>query len=107
MNFRDKADVAIIGGGIGGIMTAYRLLEKNPELKVSVIERGHDIEKKGMPHAHKKTDHCIKCATCAIMEGMAGAGAFSDGKICYFNGVRRMADGVFGTRYRYRLYRAG
>lgn len=34
MNFRDKADVAIIGGGIGGIMTAYRLLEKNPELKV-------------------------------------------------------------------------
>ena len=54
MNFRDKADVAIIGGGIGGIMTAYRLLEKNPELKVSVIERGHDIEKKGMPHAHKK-----------------------------------------------------
>ena len=49
MNFRDKADVAIIGGGIGGIMTAYRLLEKNPELKVSVIERGHDIEKRVCP----------------------------------------------------------
>ena len=73
MNIRDKADVAIIGGGIGGIMTAYRLLEKNPELKVSVIERGHDIEKRICPMLTKKTDHCIKCATCAIMEGMAGA----------------------------------
>lgn len=80
MNLKEKVDVAIIGGGIGGIMTAYRLLEKHPELKVTVIERGHDIEKRICPMLTKKTDHCIKCPTCAIMEGMAGAGAFSDGK---------------------------
>ena len=31
MNVKKSVDVAIIGGGIGGIMTAYRLLDKNPE----------------------------------------------------------------------------
>lgn len=25
-------------------------------------------------------DHCVKCPSCSIMEGLAGAGAFSDGK---------------------------
>ena len=30
MKFKNKVDVAIIGGGIGGIMAAYRLIEKNP-----------------------------------------------------------------------------
>ncbi len=77
---KNKVDVAIIGGGIGGIMTAYRLLEKKPELSVMVIERGHEIEKRVCPMLTKKTDHCVKCATCAIMEGVAGAGAFSDEK---------------------------
>ena len=80
MNVKKSVDVAIIGGGIGGIMTAYRLLDKNPELSVMVIERGHEIRKRICPMLTKKTDHCVKCATCAIMEGMAGAGAFSDGK---------------------------
>ena len=80
MNIKSKVDVAIIGGGIGGIMTAYRILDKNPDLSVTIIERGHEIKKRICPMLTKKTDHCIKCPTCAIMEGMAGAGAFSDGK---------------------------
>ena len=33
MKLNKNYDVAIIGGGIGGIMTAYRLVkEKNPDL---------------------------------------------------------------------------
>ena len=32
------------------------------------------------PIVTKKVDKCVKCKSCAIMEGMAGAGAFSDGK---------------------------
>lgn len=77
---RNSVDVAVIGGGIGGIMAAYRLTERNSSLKVAVIERGHDIEKRVCPMLTQKLAHCAKCPTCAIMEGMAGAGAFSDGK---------------------------
>lgn len=80
MNLKTNYDVVIIGGGIGGIMTAYRLTEKNPDLKVAIIEKGHDIEGRVCPIVAKKTDKCVNCKSCAIMEGMAGAGAFSDGK---------------------------
>lgn len=34
-------DIAIIGGGIGGLMTAYRITEKNPSASVCIIEKGH------------------------------------------------------------------
>jgi glycine/D-amino acid oxidase-like deaminating enzyme len=34
-----KYDVAIIGGGISGIMSAYRLTDKNPGLKVAFLKR--------------------------------------------------------------------
>lgn len=73
-------DIAIIGGGIGGIMAAYRLIEKKPSLNICILEKGHAIEKRICPIVAKKVDKCIKCSSCAIMEGMAGAGAFSDGK---------------------------
>lgn len=73
-------DVAIIGGGIGGIMTAYRLTDKNPSLKVVIFEKGNPLGKRECPILTKKVSSCIKCKSCAIMEGMAGAGAFSDGK---------------------------
>jgi len=80
MDLKAKYDVIIIGGGIGGIMTAYRLTGQNPQLKVAIIEKGHAIEARTCPIVAKKVDKCIKCKSCAIMEGMAGAGAFSDGK---------------------------
>jgi len=75
-----KYDVAIIGGGISGIMSAYRLTDKNPGLKVALFEKGHDIQRRKCPVIDKTSGSCIKCPSCAIMEGMAGAGAFSDGK---------------------------
>lgn len=80
MKVKGHYDVAIIGGGIGGIMAAYRLTEKRPDLKIALIEKGHAIEDRICPIVAKKVDKCIKCKSCAIMEGMAGAGAFSDGK---------------------------
>ncbi len=80
MKLKKNYDVAIIGGGIGGIMAAYRLSERNPDLSIALIEKGHDIEKRICPIVTKKVNKCIKCKSCAIMEGMAGAGAFSDGK---------------------------
>ena len=61
-------------------MTAYRITEKNPSASVCIIEKGHAIEQRTCPIVTKKVDKCIKCPSCAIMEGLAGAGAFSDGK---------------------------
>lgn len=75
-----RYDVVIIGGGIGGMMCAHRLIEKDSNLSILLIERGHALANRKCPIIQKKVEHCIKCNPCAIMEGMGGAGAFSDGK---------------------------
>ena len=80
MNFNNKVDVVIIGGGIGGLMCAYRIAERNPEAKVLLLERGLDLEHRQCPIISGKAEKCLKCEPCAVMEGIAGAGAFSDGK---------------------------
>lgn len=73
-------DILIIGGGIGGIMAAYRLAENKPDCRILMVEKGHTIVQRHCPIVLGKVDKCVNCASCAIMEGMAGAGAFSDGK---------------------------
>lgn len=75
-----KYDTVIIGGGIGGLMAAYRLIAEKPEMKICMIERGNPIKRRVCPLITGKSERCLKCKNCAIMEGMAGAGAFSDGK---------------------------
>ncbi len=73
-------DVIIIGAGPGGIYSAYELTRLKPDLRVAVFEAGKPLEERRCPidGVHVKT--CIHCASCAIMNGFGGAGAFSDGK---------------------------
>ncbi|MBQ9765078.1 MAG: FAD-dependent oxidoreductase [Lachnospiraceae bacterium] len=73
-------DVIIVGAGPGGIFSAYELIKQKPNLKVAVFEAGHSLEKRRCPIDGDKVKSCIKCKTCAIMNGFGGAGAFSDGK---------------------------
>ena len=73
-------DVIIIGGGPGGIFSAYELIQKKPELKVAVFEAGHALDKRHCPIDGEKVKTCIGCKSCSIMSGFGGAGAFSDGK---------------------------
>ncbi len=73
-------DVIIIGAGPGGIFSAYELMQKNKNLKIAVFDAGHSLEKRHCPIDGDKVKSCIKCKTCAIMNGFGGAGAFSDGK---------------------------
>lgn len=80
MNCKENYDVVIIGGGIGGMMCAYRLIENKPDLSVLLLERGQALENRKCPIITKQTRKCVKCDPCNIMEGIAGAGAFSDGK---------------------------
>lgn len=80
MDIKNNYDVVIVGGGIGGLMSAYRLIESKPTLSILLLERGHALNSRKCPIVTKQTKKCIKCSPCNIMEGMAGAGAFSDGK---------------------------
>ncbi|MDD6482368.1 MAG: FAD-dependent oxidoreductase [Lachnospiraceae bacterium] len=73
-------DVIIIGAGPGGIFSAYELMQKNRNLKIAVFDAGHSLEERHCPIDGDKVKNCIRCQTCAIMNGFGGAGAFSDGK---------------------------
>ncbi|MBR0413614.1 MAG: FAD-dependent oxidoreductase [Clostridia bacterium] len=73
-------DVIIVGGGIGGLMTAKRLIEGENTPSVAIFEQGASLENRKCPIVEGKADKCIHCKSCAIMSGIAGAGAFSDGK---------------------------
>lgn len=38
-----RADIAIVGGGIVGLATAYRLLEAKPDIRVAILEKEPEI----------------------------------------------------------------
>ena len=73
-------DVIIIGAGPAGLFTAYELITKNPKLKITLLDRGHCVEKRVCP-MNKKGVPCQNCNPCAILSGYGGAGTFSDGKL--------------------------
>lgn len=75
----NQYDVIIVGAGPSGIFCAYELIEKRPELKILMIEKGRAIENRQCPK--RKTKKCVGCKPCSITTGFAGAGAFSDGKL--------------------------
>ena len=73
-------DVVIVGAGPAGLFTAYELLEKNPKLKVALLDRGLKADKRVCPMNRDKTE-CKNCKPCGILSGYGGAGTFSDGKL--------------------------
>ena len=75
-----KYDIIIIGGGPGGIYSAYELVKGNPALKIALFEAGHPLEKRHCPIDGEKVKSCVGCKSWSIMSGFGGAGAFSDGK---------------------------
>ena len=62
-------DVIIIGAGPSGIFCAYELIEKKPDLKILMIEKGRPIEKRVCPK--RKTKVCVGCKPCSINTGFA------------------------------------
>jgi uncharacterized FAD-dependent dehydrogenase len=93
-----KIDVIIIGGGIGGLMSAYQLMETNPMLNIVMLEKGLPINRRVCPIITGKVDHCIHCRHCAIMEGMAGCRSIFRWKIYHIHGIRRMADRFYARK---------
>ncbi|NLC54279.1 MAG: FAD-dependent oxidoreductase [Erysipelothrix sp.] len=82
---KKEYDVAIIGGGMSGLMLAYKLMNSKPELNIVILEKGRSLKKRFCPIIEGKVNHCIGCDPCSIMTGLAGAGAFSDGKFTITN----------------------
>jgi len=74
-----KYDVVIVGAGPAGIFTALELT-KIKGLKVLILEKGEDIDKRFCP-ARKEGCPCQRCSPCSLLSGWGGAGAFSDGKL--------------------------
>ena len=72
-------DVIVIGAGPAGIFTALELDKLMPQMRVLVVDSGSTIDNRSCPA--RTSSHCAHCRTCHIMNGWAGAGAFSDGKL--------------------------
>jgi len=82
-------DFIIVGAGPTGIFAAYEAMELNPNAKVLILERGHDIYKRNCPILQGKSKLCPTSSNgsfsgckpaCSITAGFGGAGAYSDGK---------------------------
>ena len=81
-------DCIVVGGGPMGIFTAYELMKKQPDFKVLLIDKAHDIDDRKCTILQKKIKQCpvqknghTGCnPACSITCGFGGAGAYSDGK---------------------------
>ncbi len=85
---KNNYDVIIVGAGPAGIFTAYEAIEKNPNMKVLLLDKGLNIYDRKCPILEKKISKCpvnkegvSGCSpACSITSGFGGAGAYSDGK---------------------------
>lgn len=68
-------DVLIIGAGPAGLFAAETLI-RNGIKNVLIVEQGNPIEKRNCPNSKE-----CNCNHCDILEGIGGAGGFSDGKL--------------------------
>ena len=73
-------DVIIVGAGPSGLFCAYELITKNRDLKIAVLDKGSNVNKRVCP-MNKNKIPCQNCNPCAILSGFGGAGTFSDGKL--------------------------
>lgn len=83
----EKYDVIIVGAGPTGYFSAYELIQKNPKLRICLIDKGNDIFRRHCPVLEHKLTKCPSGKThqecyphCSITNGFGGAGAYSDGK---------------------------
>ncbi|OPX84497.1 MAG: soluble pyridine nucleotide transhydrogenase [Pelotomaculum sp. PtaB.Bin104] len=73
-------DIIIVGAGPAGIFAALELVQAKTGLKILIIEKGREIEKR-VCVARERNAACFKCTPCSTVCGWGGAGAFSDGKL--------------------------
>jgi uncharacterized FAD-dependent dehydrogenase len=62
----EEFDVILVGAGPAGIFACHELVNKNPKLKIALLDMGARLE------SRSEFD---------VMSGFGGAGTFSDGKL--------------------------
>jgi uncharacterized FAD-dependent dehydrogenase len=73
---RGHYDVAIVGGGVSGLLAAHRLCGADARLSVCVLEKGAPYGERACAVLPGASSQCAACASCAIMSGLGGAGLF-------------------------------
>ena len=63
-------DVIIIGAGPAGLFSAYELIEKKPNLKILLMDKGKFAHHRVCPM--KTTGICHNCNPCNILSGFGG-----------------------------------
>ena len=77
---KTRYDVIIVGAGAGGVFASYELTRLGGAESVLLLEKGRALDERRCPITEKKTDACMGCEPCNIMNGFGGAGSLSDGK---------------------------
>ena len=73
-------DIVIAGAGAAGVFLSYELTKIENNAKIIMIDKGRALEQRQCPIKLGKTERCIRCTPCHIMNGYGGAGTLSDGK---------------------------
>lgn len=73
-------DIITVGSGSSAIYGVYTAIKRNPNLKILCIDKGKPLNERLCPISLGKTNKCINCKPCSIMNGFGGCGAFSDFK---------------------------
>ena len=72
--------LGIVGAGVAGIFSAIELVNNGFNgADIIIFDKGRDIDKR---HCYvDDSTQCKKCKTCSIVNGVGGAGSFSDSKL--------------------------
>jgi len=84
-------NVIIIGAGPSALFSAKTILENSNAISVEMLEQGVVQSSRSCPADSGK---CQNCSSCATLEGIGGAGLFSDGKLVLDLTSGGKADGV-------------
>ncbi len=75
-----KYDAVCVGAGIANLMFAYEAKKLRSDIRIAILDKGRELSQRVCPILEGNAEKCIKCPSCAIVNGISGSGAKNDGK---------------------------